>query len=261
VPIQRAPHVRIYERKGELNILDARGNLHRVTGKTARTAIDLLELLRTPRERVEIARTKSAKDVLAALEEVGVVGAPHAPPKSAEAFRVVLALAGGIAAAHAPALAEILLSAGFRVRVAATPRALRFVSEEALEALTHSPIGGKKPVPHLELARWAQVVVVWPATATTLSRIARGDCSTIVSAVAISARAPVVLVPAMNEAMLDAPAVRRNIAQLRDDGFILVHPSFGYEVANGPDDRPLAYGASPTVQSIAMIAEAVLRDH
>ncbi|MGH7297745.1 MAG: flavoprotein, partial [Polyangiaceae bacterium] len=160
-----------------------------------------------------------------------------------------------------------LLGRGLRVRVAATPSALRFVSALALEALTHEavvrsrwPVQVGAPVPHLELARWADVVVVYPATATTLSRIARGDCSSVVSALAISARAPVLLAPAMNEAMLDAPSVRRNLAQLRDDGFIVMHPSLGYEVAAAPTDRRLRYGAAPTVQNVVRVVEATLRD-
>src|ERR1019366_9469412 len=181
--------------------------------------------------------------------------------------RVVLALTGGVAAAHAPALTEMLLGRGVRVRIAATPSALRFVSALALEALTHEPVVRSRwpsdvraMVPHLELARWADVVLVYPATATTLSRIARGDCSSLVSAVAISTRAPVVLVPAMNEAMFDAPSVRRNLAQLREDGFLVMHPSLGYEVAVAPLERTLRYGAAPTVQSVALVTEAVLSE-
>jgi phosphopantothenoylcysteine synthetase/decarboxylase len=161
----------------------------------------------------------------------------------------------------------MLLGCGFRVRIAATPSALRFVSALALEALTHEPVVRSRwpsdvrtVVPHLELARWADVVVVYPATATTLSRIARGDCSSLVSALAISARVPVIVTPAMNEAMLDAPSVRRNLAQLRQDGFIVMHPSLGYEVAVAPQERTRAYGAAPTVQSVARVTEAVLRE-
>jgi phosphopantothenoylcysteine synthetase/decarboxylase len=79
-----------------------------------------------------------------------------------------------------------------------------------------------------------------------------------VSAVAVSARVPVILAPAMNEAMLDAPSVRRNLEQLRADGFFVMHPSLGYEVAVAPAERTLRWGAAPTVQSVALVVEAVL---
>ena len=274
--LQRAPFVRIYERNDELTVLDERGRVMRLSGGACAIARELLEQFRVPRQPQELLarmggrRRKLADEVLSVLEEGGVLVAPgrsaveRSPP--GEAFRVVLALTGGVVAAHAPALTEMMLGRGFRVRVAATPSALRFVSALALEALTHEPVVRSRwpshvgaMVPHLELAQWAGVVLVYPTTATTLSRIARGDCSSIVSALAISARVPVILVPAMNEAMFDAPSVRRNLAQLREDGFVVMHPSLGYEVAVAPSDRKLHYGAAPTVQSVVLVTEAVLR--
>ena len=104
------------------------------------------------------------------------------------------------------------------------------------------------------------MVVVYPATATTLSRIARGDCSTAVSALAISTQAPVILVPAMNEAMLRAPAVQRNLTQLKQDGFWITHPSIGYEVAETPALRKPAFGAAPPVQAVVDVVEAVFQE-
>jgi len=69
----------------------------------------------------------------------------------------------------------------------------------------------------------------------------------------------VILVPAMNEAMFDAPSVRRNLATLRADGYLLMHPSLGYEVAVAPAQRTPRWGAAPTVGSVAVVTEAVLR--
>jgi hypothetical protein len=275
--LQRAPYVRIYERGDELSLLDDHGRVLHLSGDSCAIARELLERLRTRREPRELLagiggkRRRLAGEVLSLLRDVGAVverardEVERSP--AAEASRVVLALAGGIVAAHAPALTEMLLARGLRVRIAATPSALRFVSALALEALTHEPVVRSRwpsragvAVPHLELAQWADAVLVYPATATTLSRIARGDCSSVVSALAVSTRAPVILVPAMNEAMFDAPSVQRNLAQLRADGFILMHPSLGYEVAVAPSERKLRYGAAPTVQSVALVTEAVLRD-
>jgi hypothetical protein len=276
--LRRAPTVRIYERRDELTLVDGGGRVMHLSSPASVIARELLEECRIPRERAGLlvrfrgARRAVAESVLAALEEAGALvgGAPSVdPPAAGEELRVVLALSGGIVAAHAPALTEMLLAQGVRVRIAATASALRFVSARALEALTHEPVvrslwpspgATGAPVPHLELAKWAHAVVVYPATATTLSRIARGDCSTIVSAIAVSARVPVLLAPAMNEAMIDAPAVRRNLATLREDGFLVLHPSFGYEVAAAPGERAPSYGAVPTVQTVAFVTEVVLRE-
>jgi hypothetical protein len=274
--LQRAPHVRIYEQGAELTILDDHGRFLRLAGASAEVAREVLERCRTPRRRADVLagvgarRRPLAARVVEALVTGGVLIEPSPPvavvSDAAPPPRVVLALAGGFVAAHAPALVEMLLGRGLRVRVAATPAALRFVSVLALEALTHEPVVRSlwptdlgTAVPHLALAQWADLVVVYPATATTLSRIARGDCSSVVSAVAISTRAPVVLAPAMNEAMIDAPSVRRNLRQLREDGFVVMHPSLGYEVAVAPAERARRFGAAPTVHSVAVVAEAVLR--
>ena len=265
---QRAAFVRIFERGDELSILDDKGTLRRFSGEPAALARRVLEFVRVPRTDKEIASLgKLAPDVLEVLVDANAV-VPAAKPTARPVadFNVLLALTGGFAAAYAPALAEMLLGRGFHVRICATPSALRFVSALSLEALTHDPVVRSRwpkrhaTVPHLELARWADVVVVYPATATTLFRIAHGDCSTVVSAVAISTRAPVILVPAMNEAMFDAPSVRRNITQLRDDGFIVTHPSLGYEVAEEPSKRTPAFGGAPPVQTVAIITEVVLRE-
>jgi phosphopantothenoylcysteine decarboxylase/phosphopantothenate--cysteine ligase len=152
------------------------------------------------------------------------------------------------------------------VRVAATTAALRFVTKLAFEAQTHEPVigtlwptaGGPRTVPHIDLARWADVVLVYPATATTLSRIARGDCSNIVSATAIATRSPVIVVPGMNRAMYEAPSTQRNVRQLKRDGFFVAHPAFGYEVADAPNDRVPVFGPPPPVHAVVEIIEAVL---
>lgn len=266
---RRAPFVRIFDRGGEVSILDDKGTLRRFSGEPALLAREVLDYVRIPRTEKEIAKLGSlALEVLAVLRDANAI-VPDVTPSKSPRFdaKCVLALTGGIAAAHAPALAEMLIGRGFRVRVCATPSALRFVSPLSLEALVHAPVVRSRwpskrtaIVPHMDLAKWADIVVVYPATATTLYRIAHGDCSTIVSAVAIATRGPVVLVPAMNESMLDAPSVRRNLAQLRDDGFIVMHPSMGYEVAEDPSKRTPAFGAAPTVQTVALVTEVVTRE-
>src|SRR5690606_15613764 len=109
--------------------------------------------------------------------------------------RVVLGVTGAVAAMHTPALVQRLQARGFEVRVAATETALRFVRAEALEALTHRPVvhaiwpvDQVHVVPHIELAQWADAVVVCPASATTIARLATGDHSSVVAAIALATR-------------------------------------------------------------------------
>jgi hypothetical protein len=287
--VVRAPFVRAYEGRQQLRLLGDDGRWFSFDGDSAGLVATMLDELREPRGENEllqrVAELGGAKEPTAAVREALLVlktaGAVRtAPPRSTrrkerEPRRVVVALAGGVAAAHAPALAEHLHARECQVRFAATPSALRFVSRLALEAITHERVVGSMwpeagdptsaAVPHLALARWAELVVVYPATATTVSRIARGDCSSIVSALAISARVPVMIVPAMNAAMLEAPAVQRNLGQLKEDGFFVVHPAVGYEVADAPNARARSrsqggFTAPLPVDRLADLVSAALRE-
>jgi phosphopantothenoylcysteine decarboxylase/phosphopantothenate--cysteine ligase len=178
---------------------------------------------------------------------------------------LVLGLSGAIGSAYAPLTVGLLLEQRFDVEIVATKSALRMVSREVLEALTHRPVYSSLrsrevsvPAPHIYLAEWAEVVLVYPATATTLSRMARGDCSDIVAAVAISTKAPVVVVPSMNPAMYEAPAVQRNLELLRQDGVWVVHPTSGTEVAHAPTEREAVWGGAPNPQVVLRTLRAVL---
>ena len=278
---QRSTFARIYEHGNELHILSNDGTLRSFAGDAASLLGAILDALRRPRtadqlvaQIVEATGTTEGADAvveaLALLQCAGVIHELSTSARKVESAemprkRVVLALAGGIAAAYAPALVELLSSRGYSVRVAATKSALKFVRGLALEALTHErvvrslwPTNPRKPVPHLALSQWADIVVVYPATATTLSRIARGDCSTAVSALAISARTPVLLVPAMNSTMYDAPTIQRNLKQLREDGFWIAHPARGYEAARAPAHRKPTFGAALPVQLLVGIIDAIL---
>ena len=115
------------------------------------------------------------------------------PPTRGPGPRVVLGLTGAVASMHAPAQIQRLQQHGCEVRVAATEEALKFVHAEAIAALTHRPVvrglwpsDGQHVVPHIELAQWADAVIVSPASATTIARIATGDHSSIVAAVALA---------------------------------------------------------------------------
>jgi phosphopantothenoylcysteine decarboxylase/phosphopantothenate--cysteine ligase len=140
------------------------------------------------------------------------------------------------------------------------------VRREALEALVHHRVlsqlfadDGGLSVPHIDLARWADVVLVWPASGTTLSRLATGDYSSLVSAVALTARVPVIVVPSMNGAMHESPATRRNIEQIIDDGMYVVQPAAGIEVADPPARRASVFGPAPPHDIVVQLVENILR--
>lgn len=261
------------------------GSVRRLEGDAAALAEAVLDHLAVPRTRAEVRahvealagaplEDASVLDALLALLAASRAIGPAPTTASVPAGdrpRALVALSGGIAAAHAPELVQQLEARGFEVRVIATESALRFASREALEALTHAPVlsgmwardeAGRETglvVPHLALAAWADVMIVWPATAAAIQRIASGDTSELVSAVAISTRAPVLVAPSMNEAMAEAPAVRRNTAQLRADGFVIALGHGAHEVADAPGVRALGSGGAPPPAVLAREAQALLR--
>lgn len=212
-------------------------------------------------------------ELLALLDSDGVLvtaRAPAPPLPGAELRqrrRVVLGVSGAIAAVDAPALIRGLQASGCDVRVALTRSAARLVSRAALDALTHHAVwtglwqrDARLPVPHINLAEWAELVVVCPASATTLSRIATGDCSDLVAAIVAATRAPVVVVPSMNDAMYGSPAVQANLATLRDHGRHVVHPALGSEVAHPPHARAALLGPAPPAGAVVDIVRQLLRE-
>lgn len=151
--------------------------------------------------------------------------------------RVLLAVSGGVAAYKSAYLARRLIESGAEVRVILTESALQFVGAQTFAAITGSPphthlFGQASVSPHTDLARWADLIVVAPATAATLSRLANGLADDLLSATVIASEAPVLLAPAMHTEMWEHPSTRRNIERLRGDGHSLIGPESG-ELAGG----------------------------
>ena len=149
-------------------------------------------------------------------------------------MRVALLVSGGIAAYKLVDLASALTQAGGQVRVAMTASAARFVGPPSFRGVTGNPVltglwgSDGAPEPHVFLGDWAQVVLVAPATANVIARIAHGQSDDIVTATLLAARCPVVVAPAMNDAMWAKPAVRDNIATLKERGMTVVEPEAGH---------------------------------
>ena len=149
--------------------------------------------------------------------------------------RVILGISGGIAAYKGPALVRALVEAGAEVRVILTRSAVEFVAPLALQAVSHNAVGldlfdpaYEAQIGHIELARWADAVLVAPTTANLLARLAYGLCDDLLTTVLCATRAPVVLAPAMNSQMLAHPAVQANLALLAArEGHLIVQPDQG----------------------------------
>ncbi len=147
--------------------------------------------------------------------------------------RVLLAVTGGVAAFKAATLARMLIDAHARVRAVMTRSSRRFLGVNTLSAITGRPVitdlfdDAHSVSPHTEAADWADLVVVAPATAASLSRLASGLSSDVVTATVLAAPGPVVVAPAMHTAMWEHPATRRNIAALESDGVTILGPVSG----------------------------------
>lgn len=149
-------------------------------------------------------------------------------------MNIVLGVTGGIAAYKAPELVRRLRDAGADVRVLLTPNAARFVSPLSLAAVSdHGVIVDqwgdpeKGGVDHIELARWADMLLIAPATANVLAKLAHGIADDALTTYALAHRAAVLVAPAMNTYMLAHPTVQANIATLQRRGVTIIEPVNG----------------------------------
>jgi phosphopantothenoylcysteine decarboxylase / phosphopantothenate---cysteine ligase len=156
------------------------------------------------------------------------------PPTSLAGRRLVVGVTGSIAAYKAVLIVRRLLDAGAIVDVAMTPAATRFVGPLTFASLTHRPVqtdvmelDAEQQIAHIELAEAADAVLIAPATANALAALAAGLVQDTVTAIACASRAPILLAPAMDAGMWTNPATQRNVATLRDFGYMIVEPEVG----------------------------------
>lgn len=151
--------------------------------------------------------------------------------------RVLLAVTGGVAAYKSAYLARRLVQAGAEVRVALSDAAQQFIGGQTFGAITGHPpylglFGQDDVSPHTELARWAEIVIVAPATAATLSRAANGLSDDLISATLLATQRPILFAPAMHTEMWENAATQRNVATLQQDGHYFIGPNTG-DLAGG----------------------------
>src|ERR1700682_3179548 len=155
-------------------------------------------------------------------------------PNELRGLRLGLLVSGGIAAYKLVDLASALTQAGCEVRVAMTPSATRFVGAPSFQGVTGNSVltglwaSDGSPEPHVALGDWAPLILLAPATANIIGRVAGGRSDDIVTATLLAARCPVVVAPAMNDAMWSKAAVQENIDLLRRRGITVVEPETGH---------------------------------
>lgn len=149
--------------------------------------------------------------------------------------RILLCVTGGIAVYKAAALTSKLVQAGFEVKVMMTQSASEFVTPLTFQSLSRNPVytdtfDEKNPavIAHIDLADWADLVLVAPATANMIGKLANGIADDMISTTLLATTARVWIAPAMNVHMYDHPAVKRNIETLVSFGYEFVEPSEGY---------------------------------
>jgi phosphopantothenoylcysteine decarboxylase/phosphopantothenate--cysteine ligase len=172
-------------------------------------------------------------------------------------MRVLLGVTGGIAAYKAPEIVRQLTEAGAEVQVVMTRAAQEFIGEASLQAVSGRPVrldlwdeAAEAAMGHIELARWADRIVIAPATANFIASYANGFATDLLSTLCLATESRVTLAPAMNRVMWAHPAVQQNCAVLKARGVRLL----------GPADGPQACGETGLGRMVepAEIAEAVL---
>jgi phosphopantothenoylcysteine decarboxylase/phosphopantothenate--cysteine ligase len=149
-------------------------------------------------------------------------------------MNVLLGITGGIAAYKTPELVRRLRGSGAEVQIVMTASAEEFVTETALQAVSGRPIRSnlwdkeaEASMSHIELARWADVVLIAPATAEIMARLASGAAADLLTTLCLATEAPLAIAPAMNHVMWNNPAVQANRTTLEQRGVQILGPDHG----------------------------------
>ena len=148
--------------------------------------------------------------------------------------KIVLGITGGIAAYKAAELVRLLIKAGVDVQVVMTKAACEFITPVTMQALSGKPVfidmwdsSISNGMPHIELSREADAILVAPASADFLAKLAHGRADDLLSTLCLARDCPLLVAPAMNKQMWENPSTQRNIAQLIEDGLTILGPDSG----------------------------------
>lgn len=172
---------------------------------------------------------------------------------------VVLGITGSIAAYKAAELASCLTKAGAKVETIMTEAAQQFILPLTLSSLTHRPVACDMWTPpenfnikHISLSQAADVMVIAPATANIIAKMAHGLADDLLSSVVLATKAPVIVAPAMNSNMYENRATQENLARLKERGFLIVEPEIGHLACDAIGKGRLA-GVDAIVSAIKML--------
>ena len=187
--------------------------------------------------------------------------------------RILLGVSGGIAAYKAVELARLAMAAGHSVRVVMTPSARRFMGVSTFEGITGAPVLTSEfetdpmrgafpgepppdhdPIGHLEIVTNADLVVIAPASANTIAKLAGGIADSMLTTSFLAADCPVLLAPAMNDRMWRSPATTENVERLRRRGVEVMEPASGALASRGEEGR----GRLPEPAEILEVCESLL---
>jgi phosphopantothenoylcysteine decarboxylase/phosphopantothenate--cysteine ligase len=182
--------------------------------------------------------------------------------KQLDGVKVLLGVTGGVAAYKAVELASKLTAAGAEVKTVMTANACELVRPKSFEAVTGSEVftnlwscTEEYRIGHVALASWTDVIVIAPATANIIAKIANGICDDLLSTLLCAGfKKPVLLAPAMNDNMWENPAVKRNVKTVRDMEFEIIGPAKG-RLACGSE----AIGRMSEPQEIFKAIEKIVR--
>jgi phosphopantothenoylcysteine synthetase/decarboxylase len=182
-------------------------------------------------------------------------------------LNILLGVSGGIAAYKAVDLASKLTAAGARVKTVMTENACRFVGPKSFEAVTGSAVftslwskSEEHRIKHVSLVGWADIIVLAPATANIIGKIANGICDDLLSSTfCVCWQKPILLAPAMNGNMWHNPVVQRNLKTLREMGFGSIGPTKG-RLADGTIAEGRMSEPKDILEAVGKIASKMKRE-
>jgi phosphopantothenoylcysteine decarboxylase/phosphopantothenate--cysteine ligase len=172
---------------------------------------------------------------------------------------LVLGITGGIAAYKAAELARLLVKQGITVQVVMTDAACQFITPITMQALSGRAVHTKmwdasiaNGMPHIELSREADAILVAPASADFMAKLVHGNADDLLSTLCLARDCPLLVAPAMNKQMWESPATQRNVAQLLKDGVMILGPDSGMQACGET-------GLGRMLEPDALLAELLLR--
>ena len=179
--------------------------------------------------------------------------------------RVLLGVTGGIAAYKSAELIRCLQGEGVEVRVVMTPAATEFITPLTLQALSGNPVSlelldtaAEAAMGHIELARWADLILIAPASADFIARLCHGEGNDLLSTVCLASHSPIAVAPAMNKHMWENAATQKNLQQLREQAVHIFGPAAGYQACGDVGEGRMEDPATLCTMASALFATGLL---